>query len=170
MEKSCKDFEEMLVDYADGRLSPNDSSEVAQHLAKCERCRALLDGLQESLDLTGVIWADSLAETEEIRIPGPHRVKRFRWPRYATVAASILVVVTVSVVWLALTKPREAEPTVAEIEREIIESGNSARLLAATELLSRHAEAQAIVKQQYRSIVETYPETAAAVKAKSKIQ
>ena len=170
MERSCKSVEEMLVDYADGRLSPGDSSEIAEHLTKCERCRALLDGLNKSLDLAGVIWADSLIETEEIRIPGPDKVKRLRWPRYAALAASILVAATVSVVWLASTRPREAEPTVAEIEREIIESGSAARLLAATELLSKYAEAEAIVKQQYRSIVETYPGTAAAAKAKSKIR
>ena len=170
MEKSCKNFEDMLVDYADGRLSPGDSGEVAEHLACCECCRALLDGLHKSLDLAGVIWTDSLADSEEIRVTGPDKSRRFRWPRYAAIAASILLVTTVSVLWLALPRPEVTELTVAEIEREIIESGSAARLLAATELLSKHPEAQAIVKQQYRNIVGTYPETAAAVKAKSKIR
>ncbi len=170
MEKSCKDIEQVLVDHADGQSSPSDSSEVAGHLADCERCRALLGGLQKSLELTGVIWTDSLSETENIRVPIWRKTRRLRWPRYAAVAASILLVAATSIVWLALTRPREAELTVAEIEREITESGNAARLLAATELLSRHPEAEAIVKQQYRNIVETYPETAAAAKAKSKIR
>ena len=170
MEESCKDIEDMLVDFADGRSSQSDSSKVAEHLGRCERCRALLDGLQKSLDLAGVIWADSLAETKEIRIPGPYKVKRLRWLRYAAIAASITLVVATSVVWLASTRPKETELTVAEIEREIIESGSAARLLAAAELLSKYPEAKTIVEQQYRSIVETYPETAAAVKAKSKIK
>ena len=170
MEKSCKDFEQMLVDYTDGRLSPSDSSEVAEHLARCERCRTLLDGLRKSLDLAGVIWADSLTEIDEIRIPGSYRVKKLRWPRYAGIAASILVVIAVSAVWYSSEKPKEAEPTVAEIEREIIESASAARLLAATELLSRHPEAGTVVKRQYQHIAETYPETAAATQARLRIQ
>jgi len=43
-------------------------------------------------------------------------------------------------------------------------------LLVATELLAEYRDDEAIVKQQYRYIVETYPETAAAAKAKLKIQ
>ncbi|MGD8501928.1 MAG: hypothetical protein PVJ86_14850, partial [Phycisphaerales bacterium] len=91
-------------------------------------------------------------------------------PRYAAVAASILLVVTTCVVWRALVRPTAAEPTFAEIERKIIESGNAARLLAAAELLSQYPETETAAKRQYRRIVETYPETAAAAKAKMKIQ
>ena len=58
MEKPCKNIEDMLVDYADGGLSRSDASKVAEHLARCEDCRTLLDGLRKSLELTGVIWAD----------------------------------------------------------------------------------------------------------------
>ena len=54
--------------------------------------------------------------------------------------------------------------------RSINESGSAARLLAATELLTEYPDAKAIVKEQYRYIVEIYPETAAAAKAKSKIK
>ena len=170
MEKPCKDIETMLVDYADGCLPRSDSSEVAKHLAGCEGCRKSLDGLRKSLELAGVIWADGLADAGQIRVVAPRIGGKIHWLRYGTVAAGVVLAVSVWVVWFALTGPRETEPTVAEIEREIIESGNAARLLAATELLSKHPEADTIVQQQYRSIVETYPKTAAAVKAKSKVQ
>lgn len=169
MEKSCKDIEQMLVDYADGQLSPSDSSEVAEHLAKCEHCRRMLDGLQKSLELASVIWADSLAETEYIRIPAA-KTRKIRWPRYAAIAASILVVATASVVWRTLVRPKGNELTFAEIERKITESGSAARLLAAVELLSENPKAETLVKQQYQHIVETYPETAAATKAKLRIE
>jgi hypothetical protein len=43
-------------------------------------------------------------------------------------------------------------------------------LLAAAELLSKYPEAENSVKQRYRHIVETYPETPAAAKARQKIQ
>jgi len=167
MGKSCKDIEIMLVDYADGQLSQNDSNKVAEHLSKCEECRKLLDALQKSLELVGVIWADSLAEN--ISIPTA-KTRNTRWPRYAAIAASILLVTTASVVWHTFTLPKANEPTFAEIEHKITESGSAARLLAAAELLSENPKAETIVKQQYQHIVETYPETAAAAKAKLRIK
>lgn len=169
MEKSCEDIEQMLVDYADGQLSPGDSSKVAKHLTKCEHCRKKLYGLQKSLELAGVIWADAYTETENIRIPAT-KTRKIRWSRYATIAASILVVATTSIVWRTLVSPKRSELTFAEIERKIAESGSAARLYAAAELLSEYPEAETIVKQQYQHIVETYPETTAATKAKLRMQ
>jgi len=169
MEKSCKDIEQMLVDYADGQLSPSDSNKVAEHLAKCEKCQKLMNALQKSLDLAGIIWTDGLAETESISTPAA-KTRKISWPRYAAIAASILLVATVSIVWHTLPKSKVNELTFAEIERKISESGNAARLLAAAELLSDNPEAETIVKQQYRHIVETYPETAAAAKAELRIR
>jgi predicted anti-sigma-YlaC factor YlaD len=169
MEKSCKDIEQMLVDYADGQLSPSYSNKIAEHLAQCEKCRNVLDALQKSLELAGVIWADSLSETENIRIPAA-KSRNIRWSRYAVIAASILLVATASVMWHTFTRPKASELTFAEIERKITESGSAARLLAAAELLSDNAEAETIVKQQYQYIVDTYPETAAAAKAKLRIK
>ncbi len=170
MQKSCKEISEMLVDYADGRLSPSKSSEVAEHLAKCESCRKTLNALQRSLELTGVIWEDGLAETETIHIPIPQKARKLRWPRYAAIAASVLVVVTTSIVWRVLVRPPERELTFAEIERKIIESGSAARLLAAADLLAKYPDAKTIVERQYRYIVKTYPQTPAAAKAKLRIQ
>jgi anti-sigma factor RsiW len=169
MEKFCENIEQMLVDYADGQLSPSDSSKVAEHLTTCEHCRRMLDGLQKSLDLAGVIWTDTHTETENIRIPAAKN-RKLPWFLYAAIAASILVVATTSIVWRTFVRQKASVLTLAEIEREVIESGSAARLLAAAELLSKHPEAKTVVEQQYRSIVETYPETAAAVKAKSKIK
>jgi predicted anti-sigma-YlaC factor YlaD len=166
MERLCREIEKILVDYADGQLSPDDSNEVAEHLAQCEACRQVLDALRKSLELAGVIWNDGLAETENIRIPTLRTIRKYSWLRYAAIAASILLVVTTSIVWHAMVKPKEAEITFAEIERRITESASAARLLAAAELLADVPDAKPIVDQQYRYIVETYPETTAANKAK----
>ncbi len=170
MEKSCKEIEQMLVDYSDGRLSPSESSEVAEHLEACERCRRMLNALQRSLELTGVIWADGLAETEAIRIPIPQKARKLRWPRYAAAAAGIILLLTTSIVWHALIRPAKNEINFAEIERRIVESGSAARLLAAADLLAKYPDAKTIVERQYRYVVKTYPETPAAAEAKSKIQ
>jgi predicted anti-sigma-YlaC factor YlaD len=170
MKKSCEEIREMLVDYADGQLSPSEANRVAEHLRKCEHCQRMLETLQSSLELAGVIWADGLAETKEIRAPILGKPRKIRWLRYAAVAASILLVVTTSIVWRGLVKPTQKEVSFAEIERKITESASAARLLAAAELLAEYPDAKSIVKEQYRYIVETYPETAAAAKAKLKIQ
>ena len=170
MQRSCEDISEMLIDYADGQLSASESSEVAEHLVKCEDCRRTLEALQRSLELTGVIWEDGLAETETIHIPIPQKARKLRWPRYAAIAASILLVLTSAVVWRALVRPAKKELTFAEIERRIIESGSAARLLAAADLLAKYPDAKTIVERQYRDIVKTYPETPAAAKAKLRIE
>jgi len=170
MEKSCEKTAEMLVDYADGQLSPNESKKVAEHLAECVHCRKMMEALQKSLELVGVIWADGLAETKEISVPFSGMARKIRWSQYAAIAAGILLVLTTSIVWRALVRPAKKELTFAEIERKITESGNAARLLAAAELLAEYSDNEAIVKEQYRYIVDTYPQTSEAEKAKLKIQ
>jgi len=170
MERSCEDIREMLVDYADVRLLPSEANRVAEHLTKCEHCQKMLEALQSSLELAEVVWEDGLAETKEIRAPIHGKVRKIRWPRYAAIAAGILLVVTTSIVWRTLMRPAKKELSFAEIERKITEAGNAARLLAAAELLAEYPDAEAIVKQQYRYIVETYPETTAAAEVKLKIQ
>ena len=170
MEKSCREIEEMLVDYADGQLSPGDSSEVTEHLAQCGACRKVLDALQKSLELAGVIWTDSLAETENIRTPTLHKARKLSWFGYAAIAASILIVVTTSTVWRAMVKPTEKEPSFAEIERQIMDEGTAAKLLAATDLLASKSHTNGRIKSQYEYIVDHYPNTKAADTAKAKIK
>jgi hypothetical protein len=125
--------------------------------------------LQKSLELASIIWADGLTETENICNPVT-KIRKIRWIRYSAIAASILLVATASVVWHTLKRPKVSEMTFAEIERKITESGSAARLLAAAELLSDNHETETIVKQQYQYIVDTYPGTTAAAKAKLHIQ
>jgi predicted anti-sigma-YlaC factor YlaD len=170
MEKSCENIEEILVDYADGQLSQVDSKKIAEHLEKCKNCRKILEALNKSLKLAGVLWEDGLAETKEIRAPRLLKRKEIHWTKYFAAAAGIILLITTSILWRTLIRPEEKEINFADIERRIIEAGNSARLLAATELLAEYPDAQSIVKEQYRYIVETYPETTAANKAKLKIQ
>ncbi len=170
MGKSCEEIQEMLVDYADGGLSPGQSSEVVEHLETCENCRNLMAALQKSLDLATVVWEDGLKETEDAKIPARQKTAKIHWFRYAAVAASILIVVTTSIVWREMNKPQKVELSFDEIERNISESANAARLLAATELLTDYPDAKEIVQQQYSYIAETYPRTSAAAKIKLNIQ
>jgi len=169
MQKSCEDISEMLVDYVDGELPPDKSSEVAEHLPECERCRKTVEALQRSLELAGVIWKDGLEEAKGIQVPVPVKARRVRWSRYAAVAAALMLVVSSAIVWRVVVSSKEKEPTVAEIEREISESASAAQLLAVTDLLAQYRDAGAIAQRQYQYIVERYPGTAAAAEAKLRI-
>ena len=170
MEKSCEKFEEMLVDYADGRLSPGESKKVAEHLEKCEHCQKILNALDQSLALAGIIWDDGLTEIKEIYTPLQLKHRKIHWTKYVAAAAGIILLLTTSIILRSLIRPVEKEIDFTDIERRINEAGTAARLLAATELLDEYPDAQPIVKEQYRYIVETYPETTAANKARSKIE
>jgi len=169
MEKTCKDIELMLVDYSDGQLSPADSNKVANHLAKCSNCRKLHSGLQKSLELAGIIWADGLTETENISNP-VIKTRKIHWIRYAAIAASILLVATASVVWHTLKRPKVNELTFAEIERKITESGSAARLLAAADLLSSQPGGQKYAVQRYNDVIASFPETNQSAEARRHLQ
>ncbi len=170
MKKTCIDIQEILVEYADGLLPPAESNEVADHLTECESCKKVFYALQKSLELATVIWEDGLTETQAIKIPSRPKTVKIYWLRYAAVAASIFIIVGISIIWRGISKPKEAQFSFEEIEKSIADSGNAARLLAATELLANSPDDRELVEQQYRYIAETYPQTTAAEKIKLKIQ
>jgi predicted anti-sigma-YlaC factor YlaD len=176
-ERMCQTVSrERLVAYADGDLSPSEAEPIAEHIATCPHCQAVIEALARSLQVTQAIW-----QTGQARWPEAHsfdRVKSNRWElkKVAAVAASILLILGVGAIWRLLSEPSERtrviseEAKVVELRLRIADSSDAARLLAAVELLSKYPEAESGVKQRYLHIVETYPETAAAEKAKLKIQ
>lgn len=168
MKESCDNFAELLVDYADGLLSAEQSIRVADHLSECDHCRMLAESLHKSLELAQVIWQDNLGQTETIRIAAPARTRRRSWPRYA--AAAILIVSAISITSRITNKPAKSEPTLAEIERKITEAGNAARLLAAADILAEYPDAVPAAKKQYSYILDEYPDTLAADEARSRIE
>lgn len=114
----------------------------------------------------------ALAETENIRIPASRQTRKVHRLRYVAIAASILLVISAFIAWRALMKPEEVqkEPSLAEIERKIIDESTAAKLLAAADLLANKLNAETLVQKQYEYIVDRYPNTKAAETAKTKIQ
>jgi hypothetical protein len=166
MQKNCEEIFELLVDFTDGRLSPDESAEITEHLAKCPQCRENLKALEKSLKLANIIWEDAFADIEHVNIAAGQRIRKFQWAKYAAVAAGILLVFSISALLRSFNKPAEPQLTFAEIERQINDSGSAARLLAATELLAKHPDAKEIANTQYRYIIETYPQTNSSKMAK----
>ncbi len=168
---SCENIQDILVDYSDGLLSQEENELVLKHLGKCENCRKLFKALNRSLELSNVIWEDYLREIEHVKIKEPAKTKKIHWLRYASIAASIAIIVITGILWHSFNKEKEPEVqlTFEEIEKNINDSANAARLLAATELLANNPDYKEMVENQYRYIAQTYPDTEVAQKIKSKI-
>jgi hypothetical protein len=167
---------EELVVYVDGDLSASRSERIAEHIANCPNCRSMAEALQRSLQVTQVIWQTSESQWPETHSFGRIVPNRRPLKKLFAVAASILFVLGAGAIWRLLSEPSERidltseETKVAELRLKIADSGDAARLLAAAELLSKYPRAKSSVEQRYRHIVETYPETAAAVEARLRTQ
>ena len=172
MKNKCEDIQKMLVNYSDGLLPKEESGLVSQHLENCENCRKLLKALNRSLELSSIIWENNLREIKNIKIQEPTNIKKTHWLRYASIAASILIVVTTGILWRSLNQPQKSgvQLTFEEIEKNINDSANAARLLAATQLLEDYPDYKELVENQYQYIAKQYPNTAVAKNINLKIQ
>lgn len=167
----CEQLEGLLVDYADGLLDGEEAAEVAGHIEQCLACRDKVEALDESLELARVIWRDNLDESTSRSAVRPSlaRVLMRRWP---AVAAAAVVVFAVAVIShrRPMAGPAGPQLTAEQVEAQIMAEGSAARLLAAAEILARKPHARELARSQYRYILEYYPETEAAVQARTKTQ
>ena len=61
---SCQEVVELVTDYLEGALEPEEYARVEQHLAGCTKCGAYLDQIRTTIRLVGRVDAASLsAET-----------------------------------------------------------------------------------------------------------
>ena len=167
--ENCKRIEDLLIDYADNQLPPDESSKVAEHLSFCLNCRLKVEALNKSLILTRIIFQDNLSQIEDIQLPVARSTK-IKWIRPAAVAAAVLFVAGL-VLMFQTHQTESIEQTLTAssidtIEREINQATIAAKLLATAELLTKYPDNQNIVQNQYYHIVKTYPNTSAAEKAK----
>ena len=167
---------EELLAHADGDLPPSEAERIAEHITTCPDCQAFAEALERSLRVTQAIWQTAHAQWPETSSFNNVRSQRWSNRKALAVAAGILLIFAVGTAWRLLSDSAD-EPNkfneqekIAELRLKIAESSHAAQLLAATELLSRYPEAERAVKQRYRQIAEKYPETAAAAKARLKLQ
>jgi anti-sigma factor RsiW len=61
---SCQEIVELVTDYLEGALEPEEHASVEQHLVGCTKCDAYLDQIRTTIRLVGRVDAASLsAET-----------------------------------------------------------------------------------------------------------
>ena len=167
----CKEIGDLLVDYSDGQLDEERSQMVERHLKKCHNCRKYLADLQQSLDVVKGIWQENLAEIENVEISLPVKVRQKTNWKYAAIAAGLLIVAGIfSVAMRQNHQPPAYAITAEQVEREITESASALRLLATADLLREYEGAKDILNKLYKNIIATYPDTSAAMEAKTRIK
>lgn len=62
-EMACIELVELLTDYLEGALPPDEAAAIGAHLATCPPCRVNLAQLQATIDALGRIPQQTLPET-----------------------------------------------------------------------------------------------------------
>jgi TonB family protein len=130
MKQTCGSVREWLGAFSDGEIDPARTEQVSAHLETCAGCRRELDQIQELHKLTKSVEHPRLAEDywdwhrtkvwhgirNRKRAPAPSYRPSFAWPKLATAAAGLVVVMVVVIVgWRTLLeRPGTAGRTLAE--------------------------------------------------------
>ena len=61
---TCHDVVEIISDYIEGALSPEDRRRVEEHLAVCEGCSTYLEQMRETIRLTGMLTEEQIPEEQ----------------------------------------------------------------------------------------------------------
>jgi len=59
---SCQQLVELLTDYLEGTLTPDEVAAVDRHLALCDGCQVYLDQLRLTIDAMGTVPVQSLSD------------------------------------------------------------------------------------------------------------
>ena len=57
----CSELTEVVTDYLEGALPPDEVAELERHLEVCEGCANYLDQMRETIRLTGRLGDDVIA-------------------------------------------------------------------------------------------------------------
>jgi predicted anti-sigma-YlaC factor YlaD len=176
--KPSDNIQDMLVAYSDGEFSIEERAQIDGHLAACEACRAELQALERSLELTKVIWRDQEANLTRIEPQHLGRKNRRSGLRWAALAAGILIALGGILIWRAISPPEKydvptspiSEPTLAEIERAVNRAGIAAQMLAVADYLAKIPGGEPFAKDSYSYLVNTYGDIEAGQQAKKRLQ
>jgi hypothetical protein len=179
-EHFCQDISyETLVACADGELPLDEAEQITKHIARCEKCQAMVNALQRSLQVTQVIW-----QSDESKWPKKHSFKKpilSRWlvRRVAAVAASILLVFGVGVMRRLIYKPGKQirpirpEPMAAEIDEieiQVQRAAVAAQMLAVADMLAAQPGSEEYAAKRYKYIISSFAGSNESYQAKSRLQ
>jgi anti-sigma factor RsiW len=59
---ACNELVELLTEYLEGTLPPDEAAAIEEHLRGCDGCRTYLDQLRTTIELLGSATVDALSE------------------------------------------------------------------------------------------------------------
>jgi anti-sigma factor RsiW len=59
----CREVVELMTDYLEGALSPEDRARFEDHIAGCDGCRAYLEQLRETRKMAGRLASEPVPES-----------------------------------------------------------------------------------------------------------
>jgi anti-sigma factor RsiW len=62
---SCQELVELVTDYLEGALAPEERNRFERHLAGCDGCGVYLAQFRQTLDLTGRLTPETLSRQAE---------------------------------------------------------------------------------------------------------
>jgi anti-sigma factor RsiW len=62
---TCHEVIELLSNYIDGALSPDDRRRVDEHLALCDGCATYLEQMRETIRVTGMVTEEQVPEGDK---------------------------------------------------------------------------------------------------------
>ena len=65
---TCKEVVEIVSDYLEGALSPEDRSRFDQHLAACDGCTHYVEQMRETIRLTGMLTEEQVPVDQRQRL------------------------------------------------------------------------------------------------------
>ncbi len=65
---TCKEMVEIVTDYLEGALSPEDRVRFEQHLALCDGCTYYVEQMRETIRLSGKVTEDQIPVAQRGRL------------------------------------------------------------------------------------------------------
>jgi anti-sigma factor RsiW len=62
---TCHEVVEIVTDYLEDALPPEDRQRVEEHLAYCDGCTAYLEQMRTTIRLTGMLTEDQIPEDQQ---------------------------------------------------------------------------------------------------------
>jgi len=67
-ELTCKEVVEIVSDYLEDALSPQDRTRFEEHLAVCDGCTNYVEQMRETIRLTGMLTEEQVPEDQRQRL------------------------------------------------------------------------------------------------------
>ena len=62
---SCRELVELVTDYLEGALSPEEAARFEEHIGRCDGCGTYLEQMRQTIELVGHVPAGTLSAEAE---------------------------------------------------------------------------------------------------------